>query len=80
VKTVIHINRHVLQANKKDGTNEPPITVKDYKQNRYGHRVAINGPSEVVYKPSEPLDCGAVAWIITEAKVDVFDVEDYPII
>ena len=71
MKTIIHVNRHVLAANKKDGVNNPPITVKTYKDNRYGHRAIIKGPSEVVYTPEKPLECGAVAYIITESEVEV---------
>jgi hypothetical protein len=30
-KTYIHVNQHVIRANKKHGTNEPVITVKQGK-------------------------------------------------
>ena len=69
MKTRIHVNQHNIKANRKDGENRPVITAKDYKQNRYGHEVQINGPSKVIYSPDKPLSCGAVVWIETESDV-----------
>ena len=48
LKTIIHINRHKLQANIKHGKNDPVITVKTYKDN-LNDAVKIHGPAEVVY-------------------------------
>jgi len=31
MKTIIHVNQHIIRANKKYGTTKPPITVKTYK-------------------------------------------------
>ena len=42
-KTVIHVNQHKIRANKKHGTNEPCLTVKTYKDNRYAHSAVIRG-------------------------------------
>ena len=69
MKKRIHINQHVIRANKKNGTNDPAITVKTYKRNIYAHRVEIDGPSSVVYSPDKPLSCGARVWIETDAEV-----------
>lgn len=66
---IIHINQHVIRANKKNGTNDPVITVKCGKRNVYGHEVDICGPSKVVYSPQTPLSCGARVWITTTAPV-----------
>ena len=71
MKTVIHVNRHHIAANRKDGGARPVFTVKDYKQNRKGNRVSFDGPCEFVYSPDKPLKCGAVAWIETQAPVTV---------
>lgn len=68
MKTIIHVNQHVIKANAKNGTNEPPLTVKTYKSNRYAHSVEILGPSRVVHS-EKPLSCGARCWIETEAEV-----------
>jgi hypothetical protein len=69
MKTIIHVNQHVIKANKKNGTNNPVLTVKTYKENRYAHEVEILGPSKVVYSPEKPLSCGARVWIETEEQV-----------
>ena len=71
MKTIIHVNQHVIKANRKNGTNDPVLTVKTYKTNTYAHDVKINGPSKVVYSPDKPLSCGAHVWIETEADVEI---------
>ena len=75
MKKRIHINQHVIRANKKNGTNDPAITVKTYKQNHYAHRVDIVGASSVVYSPDKPLSCGARVWIETDATVILHGVD-----
>ena len=60
---------HVIRSNKKNGTNDPVITVKTYKSNTYGHEVDILGDSKVVYSPDKPLSCGASVWIETDSEV-----------
>jgi len=71
MKTIIHVNQHVVKANAKTGATDPVLTVKTYKSNDYAHSVTIHGPSKVVYRPENPLSCGARVWIETEAPVDV---------
>jgi hypothetical protein len=69
MKTIIHVNQHVIKANRKAGTVRPPLTVKTYKSNDYADEVEILGPSRVIYRPDRPLSCGAHVWIETEAEV-----------
>lgn len=69
MKKRIHINQHVIRANKKNGEANPPITVKTSKRNIYADRVDIGGASTVVYSPNKPLSCGARVWIETNAPV-----------
>jgi hypothetical protein len=71
MKTIIHVNQHVIRANTKNGTNDPVLTIKDYKSNRYAHAVDIKGPSRVVYSSDKPLSCGARVWIETEGEVAI---------
>jgi hypothetical protein len=71
MKTIIHVNQHIVRANAKNGTNDPVLTIKDYKSNRYANSVYINGVSRVVYSPDKPLSCGARVWIETQAEVEV---------
>jgi hypothetical protein len=71
VKTIIHVNQHAVKANAKNGTNDPVLTVKTYKDNRYAHTVDVKGPSKIVYSPNKPLSCGARVWVETQAEVEV---------
>ena len=71
MKTIIHVNQHVIKKNRKDGTVEPVLTVKTYKSNTYASDVVIHGPSKVVYSPDKPLSCGAHVWIETEGEVEI---------
>jgi len=69
VKTVIHVNQHIIKHNRKTESNDPALTVKTYKSNNYAHEVDILGPSKIVYRPQKPLPCGAHCWIETESQV-----------
>lgn len=70
MKTIIHVNQHVIKANKKNGVCNPVLTVKNYKTTTYAHEVSIDGPSKLVYSPEKPLSCGAHVWIETQANVN----------
>ncbi len=69
MKKRIHVNQGVIRSNRKNGTDNPPITVKTYKSNTYAREVSIEGPSRLIYNPDNPLSCGARLWIETEASV-----------
>ena len=74
MKTVIHVNQHEIKKNRKDGSNNPVLTCKTYKDNNYAHEAVIlddNGKevARVVYRPDNPLSCGAHVWIETKNKV-----------
>jgi hypothetical protein len=71
VKTIVHVNQHIIKANDKHGMRDPVLTVKTYKDNRYAHSVRIDGPCVVRYEPDCPLACGARVWIETECNVEV---------
>jgi len=71
LKTIVHVNQHVIRANNKTGERNPVITVKTYKDNVYAHEVEIQGPSKIVYSPDNPLSCGARVWIETESEVKI---------
>jgi hypothetical protein len=74
-KKYIHVNQHKIRSNKKNGTNDPVITVKEGRKNTYGHSVRINGPSEVIYGGNDKplLSCGARVVIVTESDVVIDD-------
>lgn len=71
MKTIVHVNQHVIKANRKTGKTDPVLTVKTYKTNDYGREVEIKGPCKVVYSPDKPLSCGAHVWIETESEVKI---------
>lgn len=79
LKHIIHVNQHKIKSNRKTGEREPVITVKNYKENRYGHEAILrdnNGEivAKVIYRPDNPLSCGATVWIETnKLSIDVID-------
>ena len=77
MKTIIHVNQHVIKANRKNGEVNPVLTCKTYKTNRYADEASIVDPktgkelARVVYRPNKPLSCGAHVWIETQNDVVV---------
>lgn len=69
MKTIIHVNQHVIKSNRKNNKTDPVLTVKTYKSNIYAHTVKLTGPAKIVYSPDKPLSCGAHVWIETESEV-----------
>jgi hypothetical protein len=67
----IHVNQHVIRRNAKQGEREPPIRIKVGRDNIPAHRVVIQGESELVYWPENPLSCGARLWIETHSPLVV---------
>jgi len=72
--TIIHVNRHHIAMNAKDGGDRPVYTIKftNPKRTRYAREVEIEGPSRLVYN-GDQLNCGARAWIETDAPVKLID-------
>jgi len=71
MKTIIHVNQHVVRANARAAVRDPVLTIKTYKSNTYAHEVRVLGESRIIYSPDKPLSCGAKVWIETEAEVEV---------
>lgn len=66
----IHVNSNTIKSNAKHGTNKPALTIrKGQKVETYAHEVIINGPCRVIYRPNDPLVCGAKVWIETDSEV-----------
>ena len=72
-KTKIHVNRNNIKKNLNKNLEDliPVISVKRTNSNIYGYSIKINGPCEIVYRPQDPLDCGAALWIETFSQVNV---------
>lgn len=82
MKTIIHVNQQTIQRNRKQGTRDPVITCKTYKDNKYADEVIIYGQdgleaARIVHSPNKPLSCGARVWIETQNKVETLNVNDY---
>lgn len=77
MKTIIHVNKHNIKSNSKCCVSDrkPVLTVKDYKENRLGDTAILmcDGVevARVVYRPENPLKCGAKVWIETKCNVTV---------
>lgn len=71
IKKVIHINGHVLRRNKQRGRKDPCITVQCTDGVFYGRRVKLPA-SELGQHFDRPRSNGAVVWIETRGKVEVY--------
>ena len=76
--TRIHVNQHIIKANRTTGDRNPPLTVKDYERNRKATEAVIldqfgDEVARVVYRPDAPLSCGAHVWIETKNGVRIID-------
>lgn len=69
--TIIHVCRKTLVENAKSSEHKPPLVVRRYNDVIYCNEVIIHGPSRLVYKPATPAAEGVVAFIETEAEVDI---------
>lgn len=69
--TRIHVNQHVIKANRTTQNKKPVISVKTSKKTRYAHEVEIDGPAKVIYSPDKPLSCGATVWVETRSPVKI---------
>lgn len=72
-KTIVHVNRHHIAMNARDGANRPVYTIKHRGKTRYAREVEIMGPSRLVYDQENQLSCGARAWVETMAEVKLVD-------
>ena len=72
-KTIVHVNQHMIKHNQKHGTEFPVLTVKHRGKTYYAHEVIYHHHSTTMYRPHNPLSCGAVCWVETEGDVTLFD-------
>lgn len=68
MKTVIHVNQHIIKSNRNLKRKKAPLTAKFYKENKKGKSILIDGPVKIIYSPDKPLKCGATCWIETDSK------------
>jgi len=71
VKQILHVAQCAIASNRKHGTNEPPIIVRDYRGSERAHEVELVVRGEVVgkfvYRPDDPLPCGARLWLESQS-------------
>ncbi|MGL5871140.1 MAG: DNA-binding protein [Xenococcaceae cyanobacterium] len=64
--TFIHVRQDRLRHNRKYGTKDPVIAVREGDRKTYCHQLTIEGICRIVYQPDKPKDCGATLWIELE--------------
>jgi len=69
----IHVNQHIIKANKKNGANDPVLTIKTTKNNIKANHIIIGKNVRLCYAPESPLACGATIWIETTDQVSIQD-------
>lgn len=75
--TIVHVNRQMIDRNRKDGGNRPTLIVRNGNETTYGSAVHFQGPCSLVYNNDSPLKCGARAWIETHDPVVVENAMTY---
>lgn len=75
----IHVNVNSIRSNAKADAPEklPVARVQCGREAVYGDRVDIKGDSTLVYRPDDPLPCGAKVWIETTAAVVISGVRTW---
>ncbi len=67
MKAGIIVNRQIVQKNRKEGTDIPPISVKTYRGAERVHEVRFTGPAVLRSATAAPSGTsGATVWVDTE--------------
>lgn len=74
----LHVNQFVIRANGKTGERNPPLTCKTGGENLKASQIDIldrDGEviASVVYRPDDPLSCGAKVWITSKAEIVIHE-------
>lgn len=79
---IIHINRHILASNIKNGTNEPTVTARyKYKKGKFRSNNVLIVDDEgkvvarVVCNIDKPLSCGARCYVETNLSLVDEDID-----
>tara|TARA_R110000823_G_C15502052_1_gene453296 strand:+ start:236 stop:472 length:237 start_codon:yes stop_codon:yes gene_type:complete len=78
MKTIIHVNQHVIKSNRKNNNSDPVLTCKTYNSNNYASKVAVYGQDGLlaghfIYSANKPLSCGAHVWFETFNKIKIIN-------
>ena len=55
----IHVNQHIIKANKKNNLNDQVLTIKTSSDNIKANHIMIGDNVRLCYAPESPLACGA---------------------
>jgi len=69
----IHVNQHIIKANRKNGSNNPVLTIKTTSDNIKANHIMIGDNVRLCYAPESPLACGATIWIETTEEINIQD-------
>lgn len=73
MRQILHVAQCAIAANRKNGTNEPPIITRNYKGSERAHEVELVVDGKVVgkfvYSPHKPLSCGARLWLESDSDL-----------
>ncbi len=67
----VHVNQHIIRANKKNGATDSVITVQWKNKSYTAKTLKILGESKAIYSPDKPLSCGAHVWVETTATIEI---------
>jgi hypothetical protein len=67
----IHVNQHVIKANRKNGKSDAVLTIKTTKNNIKANHIMIGDNVRLCYAPDSPLACGATIWIETTEEITI---------
>ena len=72
-KWYTHINRNIIDSNRKHGKNDAPIRYQKgkYGEPTYAHRVRLPAGATIIYDGSALLPCGARLIIESEEEPEV---------
>lgn len=73
MRQILHVAQCAIAANRKDGGFRPPIIMRDYRGSERASEVELVVGGEVVgrfvYRPHDPLPCGARLWLETDSNI-----------
>lgn len=74
MRQVIHVNQAVIAANRKNKTVKAPLIARTYKGVEHASEMAlvlVDGTEvgRFVYRPHDPLACGARLWLELDTNV-----------
>ena len=70
MKARIIVNRQIVQKNRREGTDIPPISVKPYRGSERVHEVRFTGPAVLRSATTAPSGTsGATVWTETEYEM-----------